>query len=440
MVSTLNQHVAPVRQERAVSPVAGWRICGFILLLFVAAASLSAARKDVTRGYDFDEAAHVSYIAHIQHSGKMWPAFDDMRMLDMSSFQFTTEPNYLNHPAPYYALLAMLGPKLEGHPKAIMVYRLLNVAIAGIGLAALLAIGLIAQFSRITLYAYLIPLAAIPVLAPLAGSINNDNAAFAGGAIATLAAWQLMTTSNRTWLLVALSGVVIASWAKLTGLLLTGGMLSGVLAWLRWRGRLQQQWLAPIVIAVLLAAAPYVAFMMHYGSPAPNTAGQIAMLKANAHVAGWDATPRMQPAAYAVFFVLTFISEWLPALAPRSGFNYGALLIPFGAALCACGGFVLSLRRIVFRRESPIDVVVVSSALAFLATFLVHGFFSYQRHVAFGWLMDAYPRYYLPLAALIPLGGLSLLAAVDAPRARALLAGFLIAGPIVFRLVGTPFG
>jgi hypothetical protein len=441
MVSTLNQHYAPaLPHERAVSAAAGWRICGFILVLFVVTATLSAARKDVTRGYDFDEAAHASYIAHIQHSGSLWPVLEDMRMLDTSSFQFTAEPNYLNHPSPYYALLALMGPKLEGHPKAIMVYRLFNVALAAIGLAALLAIGLVAGLPRITLYAYVVPLAAIPVLAPLAGSVNNDNAAFAGGAIAMLGAWQLISTGSRTWLLPALGGVVIASWAKLTGLMLAGGMICSVLLWLSWRGRLQVRWLVPIAIAALLAAVPFIVFMAHYGNPAPNTLGQITNLQANAHAAGWDVAPRMSPVSYAVFFVLTFISEWLPVLAPRNAFNYAALAIPVGAALCAFVGLAMSVRRIARGHEGPLDVVVVAGAFAFMATFVVHGLFSYQRHIEFGWLMDAYPRYYLPLAALIPLAGISLLTAIKTPRARALLAGFLIAGPIVFRLVGAPLG
>jgi hypothetical protein len=52
--------------------------------------------------------------------------------------------------------------------------------------------------------------------------------------------------------------------------------------------------------------------------------------------------------------------------------------------------------------------------------------------------MDAYPRYYLPLAAVVPLACLSLLAAVESMRMRQLLVGFLVAGPIVFRLLGAP--
>ena len=54
--------------------------------------------------------------------------------------------------------------------------------------------------------------------------------------------------------------------------------------------------------------------------------------------------------------------------------------------------------------------------------------------------MDAYPRYYLPLAAIVPLACLSLLGAIESLRWRNALLGFLIAGPIVFRLFGAPLG
>ena len=207
----LNDFNAPSHdQDPAASANANWRVCAVVLLLFIVAATLSAMRKDVTRG--FDEVAHASYIADLQNSGEIWPAFAGMRMLDPSSFRFTGEANYLDHPSPYYLLLARLGPNLEGHPLAIVVHRLFNVALAASGLAALMAIGLVAGLPRPTLYAYIVPLACIPVLAPLAGAVNNDNAAFAGGAIATLAALQLLVTGSRAWLLAAFGAVIVASW------------------------------------------------------------------------------------------------------------------------------------------------------------------------------------------------------------------------------------
>src|ERR1700735_5191992 len=185
-------------QESVASGNTNLRIFVVVLLLFTIAASISAMRKDVTQG--FDEVAHASYIAHLQSSGETWPAFGTMRMLDPSTFRSTSETNYLNHPSPYYLLLARLGPSLEGNPQAIVVHRLFNVVLATIGLAALMAIGLFAGLPRTTFYAYIVPIACIPVLVPVAGAVSNDNAAFAGGAVATLAAFQLLVTGRRAWL------------------------------------------------------------------------------------------------------------------------------------------------------------------------------------------------------------------------------------------------
>ena len=103
------------------------------------------------------------------------------------------------------------------------------------------------------------------------------------------------------------------------------------------------------------------------------------------------------------------------------------------ASRCRCGGSGGG-------SDSALDVVVVAGALALAATFALHVAYSYGRHLATGWLMDAYPRYYLPLAAIVPLAGLSLVAAIEQPRWRAALLAFLMAGPDLFRLLGAPLG
>jgi hypothetical protein len=219
-----------------------------------------------------------------------------------------------------------------------------------------------------------------------------------------------------------------------------GGLVTGVLLWLLWRGRLPARWIWLIAIAALLAIAPYIALIAQYGSPTPRTAGQLAMIKAGALAAGWDSAERLSPIAFAAHFVCEFILEWMPTLKPRNALNYVALALPIAAALCALIGIVLAGRRIAHGKEKPLDVVIAASTVAFAATFIIHGIFSYRLHVEFGWMTSAYPRYYLPLAALVPLAGLALLDDVRQPRARAVLIGFLIAGPLVFRLLGEPLG
>ena len=406
--------------------------------LFVLSALLSAERKDVTQG--FDEVAHASFVAQIQHTGDAWPAFDSLRMLDPKTFEFTGEANYLDHPPIFYALLAALGPDLEGRPQALLAFRRIDIAISALGFAALLGLGLAAGFSRYEFYAYAVPLACIPILAPLAGAINNDDLAFLGGAIATLGVWQLAATDRGGWLALALVGVIVAAWAKLTSFVITGAMVSAVIAYLIWRRRWPWSWTIGVVFAFLVAAAPYVIFIMQYGSPAPDTPAQTAMIENGARVLGLADLPRKSFPAYLGYFLVAFVAEWMPTLHPRNIFNYAMLAIPVAALICASAGGALSLRRLWRRQETALDVVVIAGAAALALTFALHVRHSYADHLATGWLMEAYPRYYLPLVAIVPLAGLSLLAGIQSPRWRAGLLAFFVAGPLVFRVFGAPFG
>jgi hypothetical protein len=413
-------------------------IAAVIFALFVLAALVSAERKDITQG--FDEVAHASYVAEIQHTGRAWPALERMRLLDPRTFRFTDKANYLNHPPIFYALLAFVGPNLEGHPGALLADRLIDIAIAACGFAALLGIALAARLPRYEFYAYAVPLACIPVLVPIAGAVNNDNLAFLGGALALLGAWQALATGRGGWFALALAGVVAAAWAKLTGLLLTAPMLTGVMAYLLWRRRLPWSWALIALAVFVVAAAPYLEFIQRYGSPTPETPAQLALISDGARAAGWTALPHKSFPGYVGYFVVAFFAEWMPTLNDRSVLNYAMLVIPAAAAICALAGTALSARRVWRHTESPLDVVVVCGALAIAATFVIHVIYSYGRYAATGWLMDAYPRYYLPLIAIVPLACLSLLGAIEAPRWRNALLGFLIVAPILFRLFGAPLG
>jgi hypothetical protein len=406
--------------------------------LFVLAALLSAARKDVTRG--FDEVAQASYVAQIQHTGNVWPSLDSLRLLDPQTFRFTGEANYLDHPPIFYALLAALGPDLDGRPQALLAHRLIDIALTASGLAALLGLGLAAGFSRHEFYAYAVPLASIPILAPLAGAVNNDNLAFLGGALATLGVWQLAASDRVAWLALALVGVIVAAWAKLTGFVLTGAMVSALIAYLIWRRRWRRSWTLAAAFAFLVAGAPYVVYVMQYGSPAPGTLAQSAFIENGARVLGLADLPRESFPAYFGYFVVAFVVEWMPTLSPRGIFNYAMLVIPLATLICASAGIVFSLRRLWRRQETALDVVVIAGALALAGTFALHVYHSYADHLATGWLMEAYPRYYLPLAVIVPLAGLSVLATVKSPRWHAGLLAFLVVSPLVFRVFGGPVG
>lgn len=407
-----------------------------ILLLFLLAALFSASRKDATQG--FDEVAHLSYVAQLQKTGEFWPRLDKLTMLDPASFRFTQAPNYLNHPPFYYWMLAKIGPTLEENPGAVLVHRALNVLLATLGLAALLWIGLAARFERMEFYAFALPLFCIPVLTAIAGSVNTDNLAFAGGALATLGAWQLVSSNQPRWLAAMLAGLVIASWAKLTGFVLVGGLAGSVLLYLLWRRRLKFRSVFWAALASIVAAAPFVVFYVQYGSPAPDTPGLDIMLREGSRAMGWADAPRLSFPAWTAHFMSEFIAGWMPTLAQRNTFNYAALVLPVAALLCALAGLAVSLRRLMQRQEKPLDVVVIAGMAAIAVALAAHIVFSYRHHLSTGWMLEAYPRYYLPLAAIIPLAGLSLLHAVPQHRWHTALLGLLIAGPILFRIFGAP--
>jgi len=77
---------------------------------------------------------------------------------------------------------------------------------------------------------------------------------------------------------------------------------------------------------------------------------------------------------------------------------------------------------------------VVAGATALAVTLALHVGYSYgySGHFSTGWIANAYPRYYLPIAAIVPLAGLSLLAAIGDSRWRVTLLIFLVGGPMLF--------
>jgi hypothetical protein len=427
-----------VLNRRTAPAIGNLIVAAAILAVFVFACADSAARRSITTG--FDEPQHISYAAQIKATGNPWPALDSLRLIDTKTFEFTATPNFLDHPPIYYTLLAAIGPPLEGHPQAVFAYRMINVGLAAIGLAALLMIALDARFSRLEFWALAVPLAFIPVLIQLAAAVTNDNMAFLGGALATLGAWQTVASGRRRWLALALGGVIVAAWAKLTGLVLTAPMIGAVVLYMVWRKRAPLTWLAAAGFAFFIAAAPYLVFFVQYGSPVPPTHALLATVEEGVRNFGWANLPRKSFAGYLLYFSGEFIANWMPTLADRSAFQYAMLAIPVVALLGAAAGLIISLRRVWRQEETRLDVIVIAGALglATIVPFLVG--YNYSYYVATGWLAGAYPRYYLPLAAIVPLAGLSLAEAINAPRWRTALLTFLIAGPVVFRILGAPLG
>ena len=410
-----------------------------IAALFVLGATGSALRKPITQG--FDEVAHLSYAATIQAApGPFWPGFERMHLIDPATFDVTAEQNYLNHPPFYYALIAALTPAIAGNPAALLPARLINMALGLAGLIALLVLGRRMGLGRIEFYAFAVMAVTTPVLAPLAGAVNDDNLCIAAGAAAMLGLYAYAQTRSTAALLLACGGLIVASAAKLTGLLLVGATLGFGMMLIMLTAPVRPRDLAIVAASLALAAAPYLVFIAQYGSPAPDTAAQVNMVATAAHNAGWSDQPRMTLPAYIGFFLESLALEWMPTLRPRGPVQYALFVCPAIVMLTALAGAALALRAVAQRKPAPGDLVIAAGTLATILTLAVHIAFSYHRHVQTGWMMDAYPRYYLPLLALMPMAALRLVSSRPSPRARSVLLALLIAAPIIFQAFGESAG
>jgi hypothetical protein len=346
--------------EWTAPAIGNLQVAAAIIGFFVLACVGSATRSDVTTG--FDEPAHASYVAQIQKTGDAWPDLTRLRLLDPHTFEFTGEPNYLNHPPLFYALLAAIGPKLEGRPQALLAYRLFDVALVAAGLAALLALSLLAPFSRAEFYAYAMPLVWIPILVQLGATVTNDDLAFFGGALATLGVWQLVATGRGLWL--ARSR---AYWHGRGGV----GEADRPVAH-RHDGRCGAD-----VSAVARPHAPELDDGRRRRARPRRGAVyyfRLAVWQSDAGNAGPDRAPSGRRASRGLDRPAAQIFSPLPRFLhrclhrrldagprARSASNYAMLAIPAAALVCALAGAALSLRRLWLRRETPRDVLYLRS-------------------------------------------------------------------------------
>jgi hypothetical protein len=113
------------------------------------------------------------------------------------------------------------------------------------------------------------------------------------------------------------------------------------------------------------------------------------------------------------------------------------LTLPAIVLLMAAAGLLAAARTLMCKaRDDRFSMIVVAGSTAIAATLLMHMGFSYRHHLQTGWLMDAYPRYYLPLMFVVPMATLALVRSIPPGRGRTSATGFLIAAPILFGLFG----
>ena len=373
--------------------------------LFIALSALSAAT------YEFpyialDEHAHVSFAAFVATHFALLPDFDAIKFIDFNTNVATSVPDYINHtPIGYFVLNALnglFGISAANAPDKLVRFASLTLFASGY----LVIVSMLFRQVALPLIAR-VALAIEPLLLQLplfGGFFSNDSLAFLGGSLAVSGAMIMLNQdSKRTGLglEIALLGLLCAVAAKLTAALLIGIFIACVLVLFAsprrgfWQTCLKP---LPVLLVALIACAsiPYLLFTIKFGSPAPNTPGQILLLH------GGDPS-RILP-------LPQYLWESLLGAVSNAGSGLGmvsAYALFFAASILAT---LFHLYQLVKGqgRASPIPSVAVAAGIATALMMLIQLIFSYDRHVTYGWQVELYPRYYFPLmgAYLLGLAGL----------------------------------
>jgi 4-amino-4-deoxy-L-arabinose transferase-like glycosyltransferase len=356
------------------STVAAVVFCAFVfgLLCFWQAPSIDFPYSNL------DEQGHVSYGLHLAQTGIFMPDLEAMRLLDFPKENWSTTPNFINHPPIGYHLLNLVTSYDSIGPSV----RFGSVGFWSFGfLAILIGLHLSGQFSQLGLLAATI-LCVLLKIDRFGETFTNDSLAFIGGGIAFVGAVCLTaTTTSRkkdaSAIILTGVGLGLCIAAKLSAALVVGLFVTTLII-LRsdLRKQSRSRWLLAVMILVCAALClPYGAFVFKYGTPIPNTAGQLAMI---------SQTPDALRFGFSEYIFQSFYGA-LGNAGPDAFFTYAVF------ALVTAYAAIKSFVRPSTNKIGKAVLVATSITLA------VHIVFSYQRHIAYGWQPELYPRYYFPL-------------------------------------------
>jgi hypothetical protein len=215
----------------------------------------------------FDELEHISYAAYLQETGRLLPRFEEQKILspgDMS--QWDDRPNYLGHPSPFYALIALVLDRTLPPTQAILMPRLASAGLLLVGVALALGAGRHHfERDRVALILFCLAVALCPKLLAVSGQVSNDSLAFLGGA---LVYWGVSQEERRCWHGPAAIGLGLALvfWSKPNAGLAVGVWLG---IFLLLRKPLRPGLMLAAGLGLAIGCVPYVFLIMSYGAVVP---------------------------------------------------------------------------------------------------------------------------------------------------------------------------
>lgn len=368
-----------------------------------------------------DEMAHLTYVAEIASGDRLIPDYANSIRLPRK-----VQGNYLGHPPLYYTTLGLLGRAMDWD--AISDYRKYRaVSAAMVALGMLLwamtarALGLPATWIVVTVAAS----CAVPMFPYLAGSINNDNMALLGVAVASFGLATIRHWPRLSWYVAAL-GLLIALLVKATAALFVLAFFAawGIAVLRSGERRLpSRDMILALGLVCIVAGAYYVCTVLAHGTPFPRAARIYA-----------GRLPPENPMSL-LEFAWRFVQIMLRRL--PSIMSFASLkpitpaLLPWFYAMLAMPVVALAL-TLFGRRRSPHARLINAFFLALVATIVLHIVFVWRGYLGHGLLAGIQPRYYnYALPGLFVLG----YAHATAYRAsRALFAAFCLLVALVLGL------
>lgn len=365
-----------------------WLLTAGVFFLFFGILNIKAYPYPYER---LDEQAHLSYAYHIVQYG--WP--DDMNQLkfyDTAKKHWTTEPNYINHPPFSYYILSL--PIRFGLEKAVIL-RFYSHLFYLSGYLCVLAIPYLLNMSRKAFLFF----AVSPILLGVpnySAIFSNDSIAFLGGSIMCLGCVLIAHYPDKHYKMLAftLLGLLLTASSKINAILLVGLFFGVNLFCNRWLINILLHNLKKLVVfglltGLLISLTEYLLLWEKYGSPVPETKGQLKMLLDYCVL-----KPMLPLHIYLKESVIQLIS----------GINGGIEKIIYSSFIVAGIVSYIGLILQVFLKKKSSDAFVIRiSFAAFIATILtlvIHLTFSYQRHLLYYWQPELYSRYYFPLLAV----------------------------------------
>lgn len=365
------------------SPV---RRADVVLALMLAIFSFASAwmhAQNTNIGVPPDEWAQLTYVNEIAVDGRLVPDYANSRVLPAR-----IRLNYLNHPPLYYSILGLVGRVQHWNAVSdFRNYRALSAAMVALGIFLWSLTARAMGLPALWVVAFAAASNAIPMFAFLAGSVNNDNLAYLGVAMAFYGLVNLRPGTTFALCIGAL-GVLVTLLSKATGALFI------CLFFLAWAApqmrdpssplRDRRLWLAMLVVG--LVAGGYFAYaQVAYGSPFPRPTDLYV-----------EYGPPEKPLA-----TISFAAEFARQMIARLPIVLSnASVQPLNSTLRWLFHLMLALPLIAWAislrtlRRDHNGRIANAFMLALLGTIVVHVFVVREGYLARGLFGGIQPRYY----------------------------------------------